>query len=74
MARFRAQPDVAPRLLTRTEAAAYLGIAPHTLAVWACTRRYPLPFVKVGRCVRYAVSDLDRFILRHRDDMARSGT
>lgn len=27
-------------LLTRREAAAYLGVTPETLAVWASTRRY----------------------------------
>lgn len=50
------------KLLTRPEAAKYLGIKPQTLSVWACTKRYPLPFVKVGRSVRYRVSDLEKFI------------
>jgi excisionase family DNA binding protein len=49
-------------LLTRQEAAAYLGIAPQTLAVWATNNRYHLPFIKVGRCVRYRRRDLDRFL------------
>jgi excisionase family DNA binding protein len=47
--------------LTRDEAAAYLGIKPQTLAVWASTGRYGLPFVKVGRSVRYKLVDLDAF-------------
>jgi excisionase family DNA binding protein len=47
--------------LTRDEAAAYLGIKPQTLAVWASTGRYGLPFVKVGRSVRYKLADLDAF-------------
>lgn len=49
-------------LLNRKEAASYLGITDGTLAVWACTGRYNLPFVKVGRLVKYRKSDLDAFI------------
>ncbi len=49
-------------LLTRKDAAAYLGIKPHTLAVWACTHRQALPFVRIGRLVKYRKSDLDSFI------------
>lgn len=49
-------------LLSRTEAAAYLGVKPQTLAVWFSTKRYPLPLVKVGRYVKYRLSDLDAFI------------
>ena len=52
----------AATLLTREQAAEYLGIAPQTLAVWATTKRYNLPFIKVGRCVRYRQRDLDRFL------------
>ena len=39
-------------MLTPQQAADYLGIAPQTLAVWRCTRRYAVPFVKVGSKVR----------------------
>lgn len=49
-------------LLSRDEAAAYLGISPKTLATWASTKRYPLQFVKVGRAVKYRISTLDAFI------------
>ena len=49
-------------LLTRDDAAAYLNVQPGTLRVWACERRYALPFIKVGRAVRYRVEDLDAFI------------
>lgn len=49
-------------LLTRKQAAEYLGVAEQTLAVWKCTKRYPLPVVKIGRLVRYKKSDLDAFI------------
>jgi excisionase family DNA binding protein len=50
------------RLLTRREAAAYLGVRPETLAVWHCTGRYRLPVVKVGRAVRYRLADLEAWL------------
>lgn len=52
-------------LRSRREAANYLGIAPQTLAVWACTKRYHLPLIKIGRHVKYRQSDLDAFIERN---------
>lgn len=54
-----ATPD---RLLTRAEAAAYLGIKPQTLSAWKCCGRYHLPVVLVGRLPRYRKSDLDAWI------------
>ena len=45
-----------------SEAAAYLGIAENTLAIWRCTKRYPLAYIKVGRRVRYRISDLEAFL------------
>ncbi len=53
-------------LLTRKAAAEYLGIKENTLAVWATTKRYALPYVKVGRLVKYKRDDLERFILENR--------
>lgn len=53
---------VKERLLTRREAAAYLGLNPDTLAAWACTGRYRLPVVKVGRCARYRRADLEAWL------------
>lgn len=46
-------------LMSRSDAAKYLGVTPQTLAVWACTKRYALPMVKIGRCAKYRRSDLD---------------
>ena len=40
-------------LLTTREMAKLLGVAPGTLEVWRTTKRYPLPYVKVGRKVLY---------------------
>ena len=51
-------------LLTRKQAAEFLGVKEHTLAVWACSKRYDLPYVKVGRLVKYRYSDLLAFVDR----------
>lgn len=52
------------KLLNRKEAAAYLGLHPGTLRVWACVGRYDLPYYKIGRAVRYKLSDLEKFQVR----------
>jgi excisionase family DNA binding protein len=49
-------------LLGTGDAAAYLDVKPGTLEVWRCTKRYAIPYLKVGRCVRYRRSDLDAFL------------
>jgi hypothetical protein len=53
-------------LIDRNQAAKYLGIEPQTLAVWACNKRYDLPYIKVGRRVMYQLSDINAFIDRNR--------
>ena len=50
------------RLLSRVEAAEYLGVKPNTLAVWASTNRYDLPVVKVGRLAKYPLEGLEAFV------------
>ncbi len=49
-------------LLTRKEAAEYLGVCENTLAVWACKKRHPLRYVKIGRLSKYRKAHLDDFI------------
>ena len=49
-------------LLTETEAAELLGIKPQTLSVWRCNKRYALPFIRVGRLVRYRRSACELFL------------
>ena len=50
------------RLLTRKEAAQYLGVKEITLACWKSTKRYPIPVVMVGRLPRYRFGDLLEFV------------
>ena len=54
--------EVADCLVDEKEAADFLKISPGTLSVWRSTGRYAIPFVKVGRRVRYRRSDLDRWL------------
>jgi len=49
-------------LFTPPEAAAYIGITENTLSVWRCVGRYAIPFIKVGRLVRYRRSDLEAWL------------
>ncbi|MGH8729962.1 MAG: helix-turn-helix domain-containing protein [Burkholderiales bacterium] len=53
---------VESELLTRPQAAAFLGVSERTLAIWACVKRYGLPYIRVGRLVRYRRSDLEAFL------------
>lgn len=65
---YPAANDKSP-LIDRKEAAAYLGIKPQTLAVWASTKRYALDVIKIGRRAMYRVADLDAFIEKNAMDM-----
>lgn len=49
-------------ILGNTDAAEYIGVTPRTLEVWRCTKRYQIPFIKVGRLVKYRKSALDAFL------------
>jgi len=51
-----------PKLLTVDEVAKVLGVSKSTLAVWRCTKRYPLKYVKIGHLVRYLEADVLSFI------------
>ncbi len=51
------------KLLTTREAAAFLGVKENTLTVWRNTKRYDIPYVKIGRSIRYKPSDLEKFLL-----------
>lgn len=45
-------------LLNEKEAAQLLDTSPGTLSVWRSTGRYNLPFLKIGRNIRYRRSDI----------------
>lgn len=53
-----------PDLLDDIAAAALLDVSPGTLSVWRSTGRYSLPFLKIGRKVRYRRADLEAWMER----------
>lgn len=48
----------ADELKTPEEAATILNMKPSTLAAWRSSGRYGVPFIKVGKSVRYRRTDL----------------
>jgi excisionase family DNA binding protein len=56
-------------LLTTRQAAKLLRLSENTLEVWRVTKRYPLPYIKVGRAVRYSRASILKF-LRSRTEAA----
>lgn len=50
------------QLFTPQQAAEYLGVKVQTLAIWRATKRYPIPYIKIGRLVKYKKEDLDAYI------------
>ena len=44
------------------QAADYLGLNHKTLTTWRTNKRYNLPFIKVGRLVRYRPEDVEAFL------------
>lgn len=59
-------------LLSPPQVSDMLGITIETLAIWRCTKRYPLPYVKSGRLVRYRKEDVEAFILNRLVDLKGS--
>ena len=49
-------------LLTPEQVSETLGITSGTLQIWRTTRRYNLPYVKIGRKVMYQLTDIQDFI------------
>ena len=67
----RRDPD---SLFTTPEAAAYLGVSPKTLETWRCTGRHGLPYIRVGRLVRYRMRDLEEWLAaRSQDHTGQAG-
>lgn len=62
-----------PKLKTRQEAAAYLGVSVFTLNSWGSTGRVKLPFYKVGRRAMYKESDLLAFLEANKQQTQPTG-
>lgn len=63
-------PKNPPVQVDDKQAAVALGIKASTLSVWRSTGRYNLPYLKVGRLVRYRLSDLAEFLARRTSEHA----
>lgn len=57
-------PKSPPVSVDDKQAAEVLDVKSTTLAVWRSTGRYNLPYLKVGRLVKYRLSDLAEFLAR----------
>jgi len=58
-------PESLKILLSLSEAAAALAISERKL--WGMTAKREIPRVRLGRCVRYSVKDLERWIDEHKE-------
>ena len=52
-------------LLDTPAAAKILNVEPNTLEVWRVKKRHALPYVKIGRLVRYRRSALMAFLTKN---------
>ena len=52
----------AGNLLTTKEVARLLQVSASTLCKWRVSKRQQLPFLKLGRAVRYRVADVYAFL------------
>ena len=50
------------KLYTTKEVAEALGLSEETLKVWRHAGKTDLPYIKIGRAVRYRYSDVTAFI------------
>lgn len=56
-------------LMTATELAAFLCVQEQTVRLWVCQRR--IPFYRVGRCVRFRRSEIEEWLQKQRQEVAR---
>ena len=49
-------------LFTNDQAAKYIGVTPGTMEVWRSTKRHIIPYIKVGRLVKYRKQALDTYL------------
>lgn len=49
-------------LLTTSEVADITGNTVSTIATWRCTRKVNIPYIKIGKTVRYRLSDVMKFL------------
>jgi excisionase family DNA binding protein len=63
-------PPSSKLLLTETEAAKALGICQRTL--WTLRNEGKIPFVRIGKCVRYSIETLKAWIADQDDNKPKN--
>lgn len=53
-------------LISHKDACQWLGIKDQTLRNWRSAGKPLIPFIKVGRSVKYSIDDLQSFVNRNR--------
>jgi DNA-binding transcriptional regulator YiaG len=53
------------KLISAEQAADYLGVSSRTLANWRCRSWPNVPYIKLGRCIKYSLTDLDIYIQKN---------
>jgi len=53
-------------LVNTEQAAKYLAISKRTLSNWRSIGFPLIPYLKIGRCIRYRLSDLDEYLNQNR--------
>ncbi|AZL15274.1 helix-turn-helix domain-containing protein [Rickettsiales endosymbiont of Stachyamoeba lipophora] len=49
-------------LLPTPEAAELIGVKPNMLEIWRAKEVVRIPYIKIGRLVKYRLSDLEKFL------------
>jgi excisionase family DNA binding protein len=52
--------------LSTQEVAKYLNLSPNTLAEWRSTGKVKIPYLKIGKIVRYSLTDVNKFLENNR--------
>lgn len=53
------------KLLSTREAAAFIGVEEQSLRRWRMNGIVKLPFVRIGRLIRYSMKDLEAYIAKN---------
>ena len=61
------EAQIPPTLYSHEQAAAFLNVSPETLYQWRHHRRHIIPTYKVGKLLRYKLSDLIAFVESRRE-------
>lgn len=57
-----AEPD---EIIDAHEAARRIGTTAACLNTWRCTGRIKIPFIRIGRSIRYRASSIQEFLQKH---------